>query len=152
MEKNETTEIIFIRAAGGLVQNGEGEYLMIFRNGRWDLPKGKQEEGEALPQTALREVAEECGVRDLVLGRFIASTRHSYWEELSKQLVFKQTHWYYMFVSGRPELCPQVEEGVEECRWCTPETADRYLDDSYPSIRWLFCLVKEKNTQNERIR
>ena len=32
-----------IQAAGGLVKNDKGEYLLIFRNNQWDLPKGKRE-------------------------------------------------------------------------------------------------------------
>ena len=71
--------IKFITAGGGLVQNGFGEYLLIFRNGKWDLPKGKQERGEKIYETALREVQEECGLDSLMLGRFIACTWHSYW-------------------------------------------------------------------------
>ena len=57
-----------INAGGGLVQNPAGEYLLIHRNGLWDLPKGKQEEGEDISLTALREVEEECGISGLEQG------------------------------------------------------------------------------------
>ena len=56
-----------INAGGGLVQNQAGEYLLIHRNGLWDLPKGKQEEGEDIALTALREVEEECGISGLLI-------------------------------------------------------------------------------------
>ena len=128
--------IKFITAAGGLVQNSFGEYLLIFRNGKWDLPKGKQDEGETLLQTALREVSEECGLNFITPGHFIASVRHSYW--LNNVLVFKQVSWYYMYVDGRPEYRPQTEESIEQCRWCTPDEAALYLSESYPSIQRLF--------------
>jgi 8-oxo-dGTP pyrophosphatase MutT (NUDIX family) len=34
------------KAGGGLVYNNNGEVLFIFRNGKWDLPKGGIEKGE----------------------------------------------------------------------------------------------------------
>lgn len=40
-----------------------GKMLLIQRNGRWDLPKGKVEPGETLLQAALREVEEETGIK-----------------------------------------------------------------------------------------
>ena len=53
----------WVRAAGGIVTDEAGRMLLIRRNGRWDLPKGKVEAGETLLQAALREVEEETGVR-----------------------------------------------------------------------------------------
>jgi len=129
--------ILFIEAGGGLVQNDFGEYLLIFRAGKWDLPKGRQEDGEALGLTAVRETKEECGLTQLSPGRFITCTRHSYWQE--DMLVFKRTHWYHMLVSGRPPLCPQAEENITQCCWCCIEEVQVKLkESSYPSIRWLF--------------
>jgi len=126
----------FINAAGGLVQNEFGEYLLILRNGKWDLPKGKQDDGEELSFTALREVGEECGIKELVLSKPIASTQHSYW--LDDLLVFKKTQWYHIYTPGRPKPCPQTQEGIEQCCWCSPKEAAQLLSQSYPSIRWLF--------------
>lgn len=54
-----------VKAGGGLVYNKEGEVLFIFRNGKWDLPKGGMEKGEEIEETALREVEEETGVSGL---------------------------------------------------------------------------------------
>ncbi len=39
------------------------EILMIFRRGKWDLPKGKLDKGESLEACALREVEEETGLK-----------------------------------------------------------------------------------------
>ena len=36
----------FRKAAGGVVSNPDDERLMIFRFGKWDLPKGHVEKGE----------------------------------------------------------------------------------------------------------
>jgi len=51
-----------INAGGGVVLNEKGEFLVIQRNGVWDLPKGKMEKGEDFETTALREVEEETVV------------------------------------------------------------------------------------------
>ena len=126
----------FIQAAGGLVHNDFGEYLLIRRYGRWDLPKGKQDEGETLSFTALREIGEECGITELTIVKPIASTVHSYW--LDGQLVFKKTLWYHVYTKGRPKPHPQAEEGIEQCVWCTLEEANQLLSESYPSIQWLY--------------
>ena len=67
-----------VNAAGGLVSNRRGDYLLINRNSLWDLPKGHQEEGEDIAVTALREVQEETGVMALELKDLICITDHTY--------------------------------------------------------------------------
>ncbi len=41
-----------VRAGGGLVRNSNGEFLLIFRRGKWDLPKGKLDTGETIEDCA----------------------------------------------------------------------------------------------------
>ncbi len=54
--------------AGGLVFDAAGEVLLIRdRNGYWVFPKGHLEAGESPQEAAVREVAEETGVRAEVL-------------------------------------------------------------------------------------
>ena len=65
-----------IEAAGGLVKKGD-KTLLIYRLKKWDLPKGKLEKGETIPEGALREVEEECGIK-VSLGQKICTTRHTY--------------------------------------------------------------------------
>ena len=55
-------EFALIEAAGGVVVNDCGQWLMIRRNGRWDLPKGHLECGERIEECAAREIEEETGV------------------------------------------------------------------------------------------
>ena len=64
------------KAGGGLVYNKKGDVLFIFRNGKWDLPKGGIEKGEEIRETALREVEEETGVTNLVIKRKLQKTYH----------------------------------------------------------------------------
>ena len=61
------TKIPIQKAGGGLVYNNKNQVLFILRNGKWDLPKGGIEKGEAIEDTALREVEEETGVNGLMI-------------------------------------------------------------------------------------
>jgi 8-oxo-dGTP pyrophosphatase MutT (NUDIX family) len=104
-----------IKAAGGLVVNNHNELLMIVRDGKWDLPKGKLEKGEPVPQGAWREVAEETGILDHRVGRLMRTTYHIF--ERRDRWRFKSTHWFLMEVDGRPEVVPQLNEGITEVHW-----------------------------------
>ena len=77
------TEFKEVNAAGGLVSNRRGDYLLISRNGLWDLPKGHQEPGEDIEICAMREVQEETGVDQLELRRLICITDHVYFRTSS---------------------------------------------------------------------
>jgi 8-oxo-dGTP pyrophosphatase MutT (NUDIX family) len=132
-----------IDAAGGLVKNSCGEYLMIFRNGRWDLPKGKREEGESMEQTAIREVTEECGVDALTLQRLLTVTYHTY--TLNGADVLKRTCWYAMSCAdNRRALQPQAEEGIEVAEFLPAEKVDACLECSYSSIREVFAAERRR--------
>lgn len=132
-----------LNAAGGLVTDPQGNHLMIYRNGVWDLPKGKQEEGEDISVTALREVKEESGV-DAALGKFLLTTRHSYW--MDGELIVKSTYWYSMKAGKDTRTCPQSEEGIEKCEWVTEENLDYRLANTYPSVLDVF--EAEKSASN----
>src|SRR5690606_36319773 len=83
-----------IEAAGGVVSNPDGGVLMIYRRGKWDLPKGKRDDGETVEDCAMREVMEETGLPELQLGDKICETYHVY-EQGGTELL-KTTHWYRM--------------------------------------------------------
>lgn len=125
-----------IPAAGGLVRNLEGKYLLIFRHGIWDLPKGKQEPGEDLESCALREVEEETGLHSLVLGERICVTHHSY--QVFGQKCLKHTVWYHMHDEREEPLLPQQEEDITGARWVEKECLPEYLEGTYPSIVEVF--------------
>ena len=134
------SRVKMLKAAGGLVQDEEGKHLMIYRNGVWDLPKGKQEEGEDISVTALREVQEESGV-DATLGEFLTDTWHTYW--LDGALIVKKTSWYRMFAPKDAPSKPQTEEGIEKCEWVTDEDLDYRLANTYPSVIDVFESAKK---------
>ena len=56
-------KLLLVKAGGGLVVSPEQQILMIFRKGKWDLPKGKVDESEDLLACALREVKEVTGIK-----------------------------------------------------------------------------------------
>ncbi|HLR36932.1 MAG TPA: NUDIX domain-containing protein, partial [Chitinophagaceae bacterium] len=66
------------KAAGGLITNPKGEILLLFRRGKWDLPKGKMEAGEKPEETAIREVTEETGLKNISIVKKLTDTWHSY--------------------------------------------------------------------------
>lgn len=123
-----------IEAAGGVVVNGRGEWLMIRRNNRWDLPKGHVEAGESFDRCAEREIEEETGVKAAVL-RPLCDTWHAYFFPKTQRWELKRTHWYLLRSTERGELKPQTEEGIVEVAWCTPNDVEHYLKESYPTIR-----------------
>ena len=121
-----------VTAAGGAVWSPKGELLMIFRNQRWDLPKGKAEAGETLAQTALREVQEECGIRMLEIQRPLMATHHTYRNR--RQRFLKETQWFEMRNYDPNTLQPQYEEGITHVSWTPPEFIPKRLGQTYPNI------------------
>ena len=121
-------------AGGGLVENSKGEYLLIYRNGIWDLPKGHIEGEETIEWGAIREVEEETGLFSPRLIKLITETFHTYWYKNSR--VLKHTYWYLMKATeGESSLTPQVEEGITRVEWSTKEQTDERLKKSYASIQ-----------------
>ncbi|MEG1644709.1 MAG: NUDIX domain-containing protein [Alistipes sp.] len=128
-----SAEFIPIQAAGGLVKNPEKRTLMIFRNGRWDLPKGHLEAGETIEACALREVCEETGLKELWVVKKICETMHAYF--LFGRWEMKQTHWYEMSTTQTEGLTPQREEGIERVKWMAEPELDHALKSTFPTIR-----------------
>lgn len=121
-----------IKAAGGLVKNGAGDYLFIYRLGKWDLPKGKVDPGESMKKAAVREVEEECGITVDYLGPKLATTYHMY--QLKGEIVLKKTNWYEMGVNKVPKLKPQHEEDITEAVWLPKTKFGKVRKNTYPSI------------------
>lgn len=122
-----------VDAAGGLIRNDSGQYLMILRDGIWDLPKGKREKGEMIPETAVREVMEECGIAKPELKGLICITDHTYHRD--GQFVLKHTYWFAMKTGNDTATKPQTEEGITRIAWIPANDIAEYAKDTYPSIR-----------------
>lgn len=123
-----------INAAGGIVRknSAEKEILMIYRLGKWDLPKGKIDKGENQEQAALREVKEECGISKLKLESKITDTYHLY--ELKGVQVLKSTNWYLMSSDDNGPLTPQLDEGITDVKWVTEKDIYFLLPSTHASI------------------
>lgn len=130
------TKIPVQKAGGGLVYNAKNEVLFIFRNGKWDLPKGGIEKGEDIEDTAMREVEEETGVGKLVVTNKLQKTYHIF--KRNGRFKLKITHWFEMrsTFSGIPE--GQAEEGIEKVAWLNPDEIKEALKNSYENIKLLF--------------
>ena len=121
-----------IEAGGGIVLNDRGEFLVIYRNGTWDLPKGKLEKGEDFQSAALREVEEETGLHGLQVIEPLVSTYHTY--HLKGKRILKKTKWSEMRYSGEAEPVLQAEEGITEYRWASPGNTGFIRENTYASI------------------
>jgi 8-oxo-dGTP pyrophosphatase MutT (NUDIX family) len=127
-----TKRFFLIKAAGGFVYDND-KVLFIFRKGKWDLPKGKLDEGESLETCAVREVEEETGLKNVVFEKPLAVTYHTY-SEKGKDIL-KETHWYFLKADSSQPLSPQTIEDIEECKWTNINNLEFYLANTYPLVK-----------------
>ncbi len=123
-------------AAGGVVTNSKGKVLFIYRNDKWDLPKGKLDAGESIAECAIREVEEETGVKKLKIENFLSTTYHIFKRNGKYRL--KEVHWFAMKTPYEGKLKGQASEGIEKVKWKGPNKIKKALANSYVNIRSLF--------------
>jgi 8-oxo-dGTP pyrophosphatase MutT (NUDIX family) len=134
--KKFSKKIPLVVAAGGVVTNKEGKVLFIYRNDKWDLPKGKLDKGETIEECALREVEEETGVKGLKIENFLRTTYHLFKRNGGYKL--KEVHWFAMKTNYKGNLVGEASEGIEKVKWKGPEKIKKALENSYANIRILF--------------
>ena len=122
-------------AGGGKVINDKGEILFIFRNGKWDLPKGKIDGKETIEAAALREVEEETGVKKLKITKPLETTYHIFKRNGRHRL--KITYWFEMYSNYKGKLVPEEIEGITKVEWLNPEQTQKALENSYANIKEL---------------
>ncbi|AUS05815.1 NUDIX hydrolase [Pseudotamlana carrageenivorans] len=122
-------------AGGGKVYNADGDILFIYRNDKWDLPKGKAERNESIEETAIREVTEETGVAGLKITKPLDTTYHIF--KRNGRYKIKITHWFEMKTSFTGNLYAQEEEGITKVSWLNHEEAHKALNNSYANIKLL---------------
>jgi 8-oxo-dGTP pyrophosphatase MutT (NUDIX family) len=132
-----------IQAAGGLVKNNEDKVLMIFRRGKWDLPKGKLDKGEKIEDCAIREVKEETGLKNVKLNSPLLVTYHTYHE--GTKFVLKESHWFTMMITGEQKLTPQTEEDIFDIKWIGQHDVNSFLPKSFPLIADVIEAAKQKS-------
>lgn len=124
-------ELTLVQAAGGFVYD-RGQVLLIFRRGKWDLPKGKLDEGEELSDCAVREIKEETGLKNLKLEDALTITYHTYHEK--GRHILKESHWFRIKGSVNDKLLPQTEEDIDQCKWVKFSDLETYLENTHASI------------------
>ncbi len=149
LEKFLRKKLPFVEAAGGLVYNNKREILFIYRNGKWDLPKGHLDKGESHEAAAIRETEEETGVQDLVVKKFIMKTYHVF--KRNDKFKLKATYWYEMYTEFDGDLIPQKNEGIKKVKWKNFEKSQKALRNSYENIKLLFPKEYLTTHPNDRI-
>jgi len=124
------------KAAGGKVLNVNNEVLFIYRFQKWDLPKGKLEKGESIEDCAIREVEEECGIKNLTIKKPLEATYHIF--KRKGETILKITYWFLMKTDFSDNLIPQIEEGIEEAVFKNEAEIKKTLQNTYENIKLLF--------------
>jgi ADP-ribose pyrophosphatase YjhB (NUDIX family) len=106
------------------------EFLLIKKRGDWTLPKGQLLEGEPADVAALREVAEETGLRGVLHGELL---RTLYPVVKGGQVIHKQLIYFLVRVVDGTER-PQFNERITMLRWCTLIAALRLLRQSHHRV------------------
>jgi len=132
-----------ITAAGGLVLNSKNEILFIYRGNKWDLPKGRIEDGETIDQTAIREVEEECGITNLKINHFLITTYHFFYQNNEKRI--KETFWYLMKSDFDGILIPQLEEGITKAIFKNQKEVALALKNTYSNIQLVYNQYEKGN-------
>lgn len=127
------SKFVWIEAAGGIVRNTiMNKDLFIFRNGLWDIPKGKIEKGENPKDGAIREIQEECGLTNLEITGQLSPTYHIYFG-YGKHFI-KKTHWFSL-KTDEINVAPQLEEGITEARWFDVNDLEMVKKATFASIK-----------------
>ena len=129
-----------VKAAGGLVTKKD-KILMIFRLGRWDLPKGKLNRNEKTRDAAEREIEEECSITVEVHEK-LCTTWHGF--VLDGKWALKKTTWYKMKCVNDAFMTPQKEEGIEDIRWMGSEELERALQNTYRNVKEVLDTFRQK--------
>lgn len=125
-----------VNAAGGLIKNKEGLYLVMKRRGKWDLPKGKVNRKETIEAAAVREVTEETGLFGIAIVSPMMSTYHTYYIESTP--VLKKTSWFEMLYMGNDEPIPELEEDITEIKWVRKDELGSIMRNTYLAINDVF--------------
>ena len=140
LEKHFLKHFPVIEAAGGLVEHTDGRYLFIYRNDKWDLPKGKIEKNEVIIDAAIREVIEETGVGDLMATKPLNTTYHVF--NAKGKFKLKKTYWFLMKSNYDGPLVPQEEENIQAAVWRSKADFPLLMKNAYENIKILLEEIK----------
>ncbi len=125
-----------VEAAGGLVRHQDGRFLFIYRNDKWDLPKGRIEKNEPIRIAAVREVEEETGVDGLEIVKPLIETFHVF--NRNGKYKLKKTFWFEMKTTSTVTLTPQLNEGIEQAIWVFEKEIPHKFENAYENIKQVY--------------
>ena len=125
-----------VEAAGGLVRHDDGRFLFIYRNDKWDLPKGRIEKNEPIRLAAVREVEEETGVDGLEIVKPLIETFHVF--NRNGRYKLKKTFWFEMKTASTSTLTPQLDEGIEQAVWVFEKEIPLKFENAYENIKQVY--------------
>ena len=128
-----------VEAAGGLVRHQDGRFLFIYRNDKWDLPKGRIEKNEPIRIAAVREVEEETGVDGLEIVKPLIETFHVF--NRNGKYKLKKTFWFEMKTTSTVTLTPQLNEGIEQAIWVFEKEIPHKFENAYENIKQVYGSV-----------
>lgn len=127
-------------SAGGVVfrlRDDAPRFLLIHDSHRnWGFPKGHLVEDEEPLAAAVREIAEETGLTDLVLHGDLGTI--DWYFRFRGRLIHKYCH-FFLFESVTESPVPQCEEGITCCTW--HDLGDALVRLSYENARGLLRLA-----------
>ena len=109
-----------------------GKILLLYKNYNnkyegWVFPKGTVEPGEEFNETALREVAEEAGVRASI-GKYVGKSEYTF--STPNDIINKSVHWYLM---------------IADSYYSKPQKEEYFFDSGYYKYHEAYHLLKFPN-------
>ncbi|MBI3983908.1 NUDIX domain-containing protein [Candidatus Microgenomates bacterium] len=139
--------------AGGIIyrRTSKGvEFLLIQYpkredpKGRWTIPKGHVEAGERSHETALREITEETGLRNLRLLDWLGKMKFQY--RRGEALVMMTLNVFLVEAPGDSKSPrPQHGEGIKDVRWFSVNEALDLIEYEETHKLMLLALKKIRN-------
>ncbi|MCH6257864.1 NUDIX domain-containing protein [Puniceicoccaceae bacterium K14] len=127
-----------IRTAGGLVIDHINRILFIFKDGKWDLPKGIIEDDENPLSTAIKETSEETGLSATSLSCVCELIPTHHLSKYKKNSYLKVTEWFLLTCDNNKQFfSPQKEEGIEHCEWIPLWDLNKVLSQTSSRTRYL---------------
>jgi 8-oxo-dGTP pyrophosphatase MutT (NUDIX family) len=140
-------------SAGGVVfrlrDGGFDVVLIRTHEGRWQLPKGWVEDGEAMEQTAVREVREEAGVDAQPVGP-LGTVEYWYTSTYDPEPVRVHKHVHFFLLRYLGGSTDDHDDEVTEARWAEIAEAERML--AFKDEKRMVALARQSLEQAARER